>query len=69
MPFHLGPWEIALIVLIILIIFGVGKLPEIGNAIGKGMREFRSGQRGELDEEKSPGPASDRAVNPTSAKS
>lgn len=68
MPFHLGPWEIALIVLIILIVFGVGKLPEIGNAIGKGMREFRSGQRGELDEAKPQEPASDRAVNPTSAK-
>ena len=27
MPFHLGPWEIGLILLIILIVFGVGKLP------------------------------------------
>ena len=69
MPFHLGPWEIALIVLIILIVFGVGKLPEIGNAIGKGIREFRNGQRGEQDEEKPQESASDRAVNPTSAKS
>ena len=69
MPFHLGPWEIALIVLIILIVFGVGKLPEIGNAIGKGIREFRSGQRGEQYEEKPQESASDRAVNPTSAKS
>lgn len=55
MPFRLGPWEIALILAIILIIFGVGKLPQIGGAIGKGMRNFRKGQRGEdFEEEQEP---------------
>ncbi len=55
MPFRLGPWEIALILAIILIIFGVGKLPQIGGAIGKGMRNFRKGQRGEdFEEEEEP---------------
>ena len=34
---HIGPWEIGLILVIILIIFGVGKLPQVGGAIGKGM--------------------------------
>ena len=47
MPFHLGPWEIGLILLIILIVFGVGKLPQIGSALGQGIRDFRRGQRGE----------------------
>jgi len=47
MPFRVGPWEIGLILLIILIIFGVGKLPQVGGAIGKGMRAFRKGQSGE----------------------
>ncbi len=51
MPFRLGPWEIALIVVIILIVFGVGKLPQIGGAMGKGIRNFRKGQRGEGFEE------------------
>lgn len=51
MPFRLGPWEIGLILAIILIIFGVGKLPQVGGAIGKGLREFRRGQRGEFEEE------------------
>lgn len=51
MPFRLGPWEIGLILLIILIVFGVGKLPQVGNALGKGIREFRKAQRGESDEE------------------
>jgi sec-independent protein translocase protein TatA len=47
MPFRIGPWEIALILMIILIIFGVGKLPEIGGAIGRGLRAFRKGQNGD----------------------
>ncbi|MFC1915153.1 twin-arginine translocase TatA/TatE family subunit [Chloroflexota bacterium] len=51
MPFRIGPWEIALILVIILIVFGVGKLPQVGGAIGKGMRAFRKGQRGEEEEE------------------
>jgi sec-independent protein translocase protein TatA len=51
MPFRLGPWEIGLILAIILIVFGVGKLPQVGGAIGKGMRAFRKGQAGEEEEE------------------
>lgn len=40
--FHsFGPLEIGLILVIVLIIFGVGKLPQVGGAIGKGLREFR----------------------------
>jgi len=55
MPFHIGPWEIALIVIIILIVFGVGRLPQVGGAVGKGIRNFRKGQRGEdIEEEKEP---------------
>ncbi len=51
MPFRLGPWEIGLILVIILIVFGVGKLPQVGGAIGKGLRSFRKGQAGEDEEE------------------
>lgn len=36
-----GPWELAIILVIVVIIFGVGKLPEIGGALGKGIKEFR----------------------------
>ena len=50
MPFRMGPWEIGLILLIILLVFGVGKLPQVGSAIGKSLREFRKGQSGEGDE-------------------
>ena len=51
MPFRIGPWEIGLILVIILIVFGVGKLPQVGGAVGKAMRAFRKGQRGDEDEE------------------
>ena len=47
MPFRMGPWEIALILAIILIVFGVGKLPQVGGAIGKGLRAFKKGQQDE----------------------
>jgi sec-independent protein translocase protein TatA len=53
----MGPWEIALIVVIILIVFGVGKLPQVGGAIGKGIRAFKKGQSGEDDEEEEERPA------------
>lgn len=36
-----GPMELILLLVIVLIIFGPGKLPDIGNAVGKGIREFR----------------------------
>jgi len=36
-----GPAELILLLVIVLIIFGPGKLPDIGSAVGKGIREFR----------------------------
>lgn len=43
----LGPWELGIILLIIVIIFGVGRLPEIGGALGKGIKEFRTSAKNE----------------------
>ena len=37
----LGPLEIGLILLIVIIVFGVGRLPEVGGAVGKSIKEFR----------------------------
>ena len=51
MPFRLGPLEIVLILVIILIVFGVGKLPQVGGAIGKGIRNFKKAQAGEDEED------------------
>ena len=49
---HLGPLEIGLILVIILIVFGVGKLPQVGNSLGTGIREFRKAKSGDDEEEK-----------------
>jgi sec-independent protein translocase protein TatA len=42
-----GWQEIALILVIVLIVFGVGKLPQIGGAVGKSIREFRKARSGD----------------------
>ena len=39
--FGLGPMELTIILVIILIIFGAGRLPEIGSGIGKGIKNFK----------------------------
>jgi len=38
---HLGPWELGIILVIVLAIFGAGKLASLGGALGKGVRDFR----------------------------
>ncbi|MFQ5854273.1 MAG: twin-arginine translocase TatA/TatE family subunit [Anaerolineae bacterium] len=43
---NLGPAELIVLLIIILIIFGVGRLPEVGGALGKGIREFRRASSG-----------------------
>ncbi len=48
----IGPVEIGLILLVILIIFGAGKLPQVGSALGKSIREFRKASHGDYDEGK-----------------
>jgi sec-independent protein translocase protein TatA len=58
-----GPLEIGLIVLIILIVFGVGKLPQVGGAIGKSIREFRKASRGD-DEAKTDVKSETKPENP-----
>lgn len=69
MPFRMGPWEIALILVIILIVFGVGKLPQIGGAIGKGMRSFQKGRRGEDAEEQEEAPETKKSARKKDTKS
>ena len=59
---RMGPWEIGLILVIVLIIFGVGKLPQVGRDIGKGIHEFRKAQRGDYDDEEEETPKTNRKV-------
>ena len=41
--FGLGHWEILLILVIVLIIFGAGKLPKVAGELAKGIKSFKSG--------------------------
>ena len=50
--------ELGLIVLIILIVFGAGRLPEVGGAIGRGIKAFREGQRVDTGKKEEPKPKS-----------
>ena len=45
--FGLGWSELVIILVIVLIIFGVGKLPEVGAGLGKGIREFKKASKSE----------------------
>ncbi len=44
--------EIGLVLVVILIVFGAGKLPQVGAAFGKSIREFRKATRGDYEEDK-----------------
>lgn len=46
----LGPWEIGLILILVLIVFGAGKLPQIGEMIGKTIRSIRRASSDALEE-------------------
>ncbi len=48
---RIGPTELIIVLVIILIIFGAGRLPEIGSALGRGIKEFRKGQSDQVDAE------------------
>jgi sec-independent protein translocase protein TatA len=48
----LGVPEIILILVIVMIFFGVGKLPQVGESLGKAIRSFKKAQSGEEEEEK-----------------
>ncbi len=59
----IGPWEIVILVLVILLVFGARRLPEIGRGLGKGMREFKDAITGkEESRRQSKAPAELRAT-------
>jgi sec-independent protein translocase protein TatA len=56
---NLGPWEIVILVVVLILVFGSRRLPEMGRSVGKGMREFKqavTGKEGdpELEEAQEP---------------
>ncbi len=62
--FGMGPWELLIVFLVILLLFGAKRLPDIAQGLGKGIREFRKAMKdtteelkGSLDE---PAPPNDK---------
>jgi sec-independent protein translocase protein TatA len=48
---NVGPLEIAVVLIIVLIIFGPKRLPELGQSMGRGIREFKSSLSGDKDKD------------------
>ncbi len=61
---NLGAWEVILIFLVVLLLFGAKRLPEIGASLGKGIREFKSAGRDIQREIESPSEPDDRPKDP-----
>lgn len=50
MPFRMGPTELIIILVIVLVLFGVGRIGRIGGELGKGISAFRRGLKEEEEE-------------------
>jgi TatA/E family protein of Tat protein translocase len=64
MPFNIGPGELILVLIIALIVVGPGKLPEVGAAIGRSLREFRRAASDVNEAANPPATPSGAAANP-----
>jgi sec-independent protein translocase protein TatA len=62
---RLGPTELIIILVVVILIFGVGKLADVGGALGRGIKEFRRTVRDEDEDEASVMTTSERTEEPT----
>ena len=49
---NLGPLEIGIIVLVVILLFGVGRISKVGGELGSGIRAFKQGIQGDEKEQK-----------------
>jgi sec-independent protein translocase protein TatA len=63
MPFNLGPVEMIFVMVVLLLLFGAKRLPELGSGLGKGIREFKRSMRDMTDEMQRP-ETDDQIQNP-----
>ena len=54
MPFGIGIWELLILLVVLLLVFGPKRLPEMGRQLGKGMREFKDSVTGDSNEDAAP---------------
>jgi sec-independent protein translocase protein TatA len=64
MPGWIGPWEIAILLVIVLLVFGPKRLPEMGRSLGKGMRDFKDSITGSGKHDDEAAPAEITAQSP-----
>ncbi|TXE12984.1 twin-arginine translocase TatA/TatE family subunit [Seonamhaeicola algicola] len=50
LPLAIGPWQIALIVIVVLLLFGGKKIPELMRGLGSGIKEFKDASKEENPE-------------------
>src|SRR6266498_3836042 len=74
MPGWIGPWELAILLIVVLLVFGPKRLPEMGRSLGKGLREFKHSSSGKDDEDEEtsssaelPPPQEEEPVSATSS--
>ena len=54
MPFGIGLPEVLIFLVVVLLLFGASRVPEIGRSLGKGMREFKDAVTGHDENERAP---------------
>jgi len=62
-----GPLEIIILLVIVLLIFGPKRLPDLGKSLGRGMREFKDSVTGKDDDDQPPRIAQSEATPPDAA--
>jgi sec-independent protein translocase protein TatA len=61
---NVGPFELAIVLVIALIVFGPKRLPELGKSVGRGIREFKGSLSGENDDDDAESPAEIEPAQP-----
>jgi sec-independent protein translocase protein TatA len=69
MPFGISIWELLILLVVLLLIFGAKRLPEMGRSLGKGMREFKDSVTGVEDSVTTTTPAPPAELPPASSES